>query len=76
MKKSLCFIAIVAIMFSLSACGKTAVEWNGKTEEMANLLFDDRAYDTALLNECTEYIEHEIPYDRERCISVYDSGAN
>ena len=38
MKKLLCFVVMIAIVLSLSACGKTTVEWNGKTEEMANLL--------------------------------------
>ncbi|MCR5042169.1 MAG: hypothetical protein K6C36_08760 [Clostridia bacterium] len=193
MKKSLSFITMIVIMLSFSACGKTTVEWNGKTEEMANLLmvsditdlyeyvglvdyvfvgtvdeiehnvipektkehydsyseyrinvdknlkgnlvskitcrkmggfkkdgtmllvsaempggktimdnglpevgrqyiflayaqqdgsltlseiFDDREYDADLLNEYTEYIDHEIPNDRERFTSTYDSGMN
>ena len=38
MKKLLCFVVMIAVVLSLSACGKTTVEWNGETEEMANLL--------------------------------------
>lgn len=38
MKKLLSFIVMIAVVLSLSACGKPVVEWNGKTEEMANLM--------------------------------------
>ncbi len=38
MKKAIGLITLIAVMFSLSACGKTTVEWNGETENMANLL--------------------------------------
>ena len=193
MKKLLCFVVMIAVVLSLSACGKTTVEWNGETEEMANLLmvsditnlyeyvgivdyvfvgtveeiehnvipekikehndsyseyriivdknlkgdlvseitcrkmggfkkdgtmllvsaevpggriildnglpevgrqyvflayaqpdgsltlseiFDNREYDEDILNEYMEYINHELPSDRERFASIYDSGAN
>ena len=193
MKRLFSFITIIVVMVSLSACGKTTVEWNGKTENMANLLmvsditslyeyvglvdyvfvgtveeiehnvipekikehndsyseyriivdknlkgnlvseityrkmggfkkdgtmllvsaevpggriildnglpevgrqyvflayaqpdgsltlseiFDNREYDEDILNEYMEYINHELPSDRERFASIYDSGAN
>ena len=193
MKRLFSFITIIVVMVSLSACGKTTVEWNGKTENMANLtmvsditnlyvyvglvdyvfvgtveeiehnvipekikehndsyseyriivdknlkgnlvseitcrkmggfkkdgtmllvsaevpggriildnglpevgrqyvflayaqpdgsltlseIFDNREYDEDILNEYIEYINHELPSDRERFASIYDSGAN
>ena len=193
MKRLFSFITIIVVMVSLSACGKTTVEWNGKTENMANLtmvsditnlyvyvglvdyvfvgtveeiehnvipekikehndsyseyriivdknlkgnlvseitcrkmggfkkdgtmllvsaevpggriildnglpevgrqyvflayaqpdgsltlseIFDNREYDEDILNEYMEYINHELPSDRERFASIYDSGAN
>ena len=38
MKRCLSLIMLFALSLSLTACTKTTVEWNGKTEEMANLL--------------------------------------
>lgn len=36
-------------------------------------IFDNREYDTRLLEEYTDYVENEIPYDRERFVSEYDA---
>ena len=36
-------------------------------------IFDNREYDARLLAEYTDYVENEIPYDRERFVSEYDA---
>ena len=36
-------------------------------------IFDNREYDARLLEEYTDYVENEIPYDRERFVSEYDA---
>ena len=35
-------------------------------------IFDNREYDARLLEEYADYVENEIPYDRERFVSAYD----
>ena len=36
-------------------------------------IFDNREYDARLLEEYMDYVENEIPYDRERFVSEYDA---